>query len=309
MPAEYVLRAPRADEAEAVAATFNALGRALHGCDSVSVDEVRHWFGAARDPERDLRVAVLEDGTVAGFAAVADFSEDHTRLWVFSVLHPEHGTVDLGHVLLAGAEDRAAELAAPGAVLDAPCSSADERARSLFEGRGYRLVRHSFRMVADLDDEPPPPQWPEGFELRPFEAERDGEAVYEADMDAFADHWGFTRTPYEDWRRWFLDDRLDPELWFLAYAGDEIAGFCLCRPHESADPDMGWVSVLGVRPPWRRRGLATALLLHAFGEFRRRGRARVGLGVDAENTTGAVALYERAGMQVARRSDTWEKAL
>ena len=72
---------------------------------------------------------------------------------------------------------------------------------------------------------------------------------------------------------------------------------------------MGWVSVLGVRPRWRRRGLASALLLHAFGEFHRRGRKRVGLGVDAENTTGAVALYERVGMRPVRRFDTWERPL
>ena len=30
------------------------------------------------------------------------------------------------------------------------------------------------------------------------------------------------------------------------------------------------------------------------------------LGVDGENTTGAVRLYERAGMHVTRRYDTWE---
>ena len=270
---------------------------------------MRHWFSATRDVEHDLCVAVLEDGTLAGFTAVADFSEDHTRLYIFSTLHPEHGSVKLGHRLLARGEQRAAELAAPGALVHASCSSADERARSLFEERGYRLVRHSFRMVAELDTPPPPPIWPDGFELRPFERERDAEAVYEADMDAFSDHWGFTRTPYDDWCRWFLDERLDPELWFLAYAGEEIAGFCLCRPHEFADREMGWVSVLGVRPPWRRRGLASALLLHAFGEFHRRGRKRVGLGVDAENTTGAVAFYERVGMRAVRRFDTWEKPL
>lgn len=270
---------------------------------------MRHWFSATRDVERDLCVAVLDDGSVAGFAAVADFSEDHTRLWIFSTLHPEHGTFELGNELLARAEQRAAGLAASGAVVHATCSSADERARLLFEGRGYRLVRHSFRMVAELHGPPPRPAWPDGFELRPFDRDHDGEAVYEADMEAFSDHWGFTRTPYDDWRRWFLDERLDPELWFLAYSGDEIAGFCLCRPHESADADMGWVSVLGVRPRWRRRGLASALLLHAFGEFHRRGRKRVGLGVDAENTTGAVALYERVGMRTVRRFDTWEKPL
>ena len=35
--------------------------------------------------------------------------------------------------------------------------------------------------------------------------------------------------------------------------------------------------------------------------------SRPGLGIDAENTTNAVALYERVGMRVVRRSDTLER--
>ena len=84
---------------------------------------------------------------------------------------------------------------------------------------------------------------------------------------------------------------------------------CICRPHESGEPDAGYVASLSVRPPWRRRGLALALLLHSFGEFRRRGRARVTLGVDAENTPGAVRLYERAEPRMARRYDLVDKPL
>ena len=103
--------------------------------------------------------------------------------------------------------------------------------------------------------------------------------------------------------------RFDPTLWFVAEEGDEIAGVALCSWHQSGDPQFGWVNVLGVRRPWRKRGLGLALLLHAFAEFGRRGATRVGLGVDAENTTGAVRLYERAGMSVARRNDTYEKVV
>ena len=79
--------------------------------------------------------------------------------------------------------------------------------------------------------------------------------------------------------------------------------------HWSGDPAFGWVGVLGVRKAWRKRGLGRALLLHSFGDFRDRGAARVGLGVDAENTTGAVRLYESAGMHVVRRMDTYERPL
>ena len=131
--------------------------------------------------------------------------------------------------------------------------------------------------------------------------------------DAFADHWDHqppTPAGREQWRRLMLENpRFDPDLWFLAAADGELAAVPLCGWHWSGDPAFGWVHTLGVRRPWRRRGLALALLHHSFREFAVRGATRVGLGVDAENTTGAVRLYERAGMRVARRNDAWEKAL
>ena len=52
-----------------------------------------------------------------------------------------------------------------------------------------------------------------------------------------------------------------------------------------------------------------ALLLHAFEEFRRRGKTSVGLGVDASSLTGATKLYEKAGMHVDERVDIYEKEL
>jgi mycothiol synthase len=62
--------------------------------------------------------------------------------------------------------------------------------------------------------------------------------------------------------------------------------------------DEGWVDVVGVRRPWRNRGLGLALLRHAFAEYHRRGVRKVGLSVDAESVTSAPRLYGRAGMSV-----------
>jgi hypothetical protein len=45
------------------------------------------------------------------------------------------------------------------------------------------------------------------------------------------------------------------------------------------------------------------------GEFYRRGQPRVGLGVDAQNPTGATRLYERAGMHVAYEAAAFRKEL
>ena len=76
--------------------------------------------------------------------------------------------------------------------------------------------------------------------------------------------------------------------------GQEIAATCLCHPYLAEDPDMAYVFALGVRPAWRRRGVALALLLHSFHEIYGYGRRRVALSVDAESPTGAARLYEKA---------------
>jgi mycothiol synthase len=307
----YTLRAASKEDAPAITELFNRLGQALYGADVMGLDEVTKWFTSPKsNPERDFRLAELADGTLAGFGSVADVSDDHAILWIRITLHPEHGTEEMGEELMTFADARAVELGVAGhSLLHAHCSSKDARVAALYQRYGYKLVRHFFRMEIDLAQPTPEPVWPEGIELRPFDADRDLEPVYEADEEAFEDHWGFFRIDFEAWKHWMTGGNFDPTLWLVAYAGEDIAGFSLNQPHEGGDADLGWIGVLGVRRPWRRRGLALALLLESFAEFRRRGRKRAGLGVDAENTTGAVRLYEKAGMKPVRRFDTFEKAL
>ncbi len=93
----------------------------------------------------------------------------------------------------------------------------------------------------------------------------------------------------------------------LARLADEVAGVVLAYSVRVGDPDMGWVGTLGVQPCWRRRGLGEALLRAAFAALYERGFRRAGLGVDTQNVTGALRLYERAGMRPARRYDNWER--
>ena len=97
--------------------------------------------------------------------------------------------------------------------------------------------------------------------------------------------------------------------YWITMDGEEIAGLNYCRPHFHADQELGWVASLGVRRPWRKRGLGLALLRHSFHEFYRRGKRKVGLGVDAENLTGALRLYEKAGMRVHQTHDRYEKEI
>jgi ribosomal protein S18 acetylase RimI-like enzyme len=161
-------------------------------------------------------------------------------------------------------------------------------------------------MAIEMNEAPPLPQWPEGLLVRTLLPGQDERAVFEAEEEAFKDHWGHIPRKFEEWEHWMVKrENFDAGLWFLAYDGDELAGISLCHNEN----DAGWVDILAVRRPWRHRGLGMALLLHSFGACYKRGTRTVFLGVDSQNLTGATRLYMRAGMHVVSQYDTYQKEL
>jgi mycothiol synthase len=277
--------------------------------------EIRIWLtNPDHDVANDIRLA-LRDGEPVGYVDLAS-SEGGARIAIDGRVPPDVSDAEaIAHALLAFAEERGASHAA-GRL--AAGQDAVMRAYSIggapwvacVEREGYRPVRTSYEMQIDLVATPPQaPRWPDGVAVRPL-AGGEERALYEVHSEVFADVWDFTRRPFESW--WHdavVDPTFDRSLWLVALDGGEIAGYALCWDEASGRPQLGWVGSLGVRRPWRRRGLALALLRQAFAVLRERGRAQVGLGVDGDSTTGAVELYERAGMHVHARSTTYERPL
>ena len=288
------IREPTVDEVHAIREVIEEHAQAAFGETELSEEEIRSWLTR---PKLVVRVAERE-GKLVGYLDV--YAEDSGRFPADArTLDPE-----VEAALLAEAEAIGREKGAT--VVRAFVQGDDPVLREVLEEVGWQPIRYSFQMRIDLGEDPPEPIWPDGLSprnLRPGEEER----VYEANMDAFADHWEFERTSFEEWSEFALTHSFDPSLWWLVEDGEELAAYSLNSWHFSGDPQFGWIGNLGVRKPWRRRGLATALLRHSFRDFRGRGATRVGLGVDGENTTGAVRLYESVGMHVARRNDTYEK--
>jgi mycothiol synthase len=303
--AEVELRPASVEDASAIAEICNALTQDLYGDADVDAQGVSQWFAM---PDIGMFLAGRA-GRAVGYADVRR-DEDGARFPIDVRVHPDARGRGVADALVASTEDWARRGAREGALMRAFVAERDDEYREAAEHRGYELIRHSFNMEIDLPEVPEPPEWPEGMMVRTYDAERDEQAVYECTQESFADHWDFRPIPLERWRSFnTTDPRLDPTLWWLVEDGDELAAVCLNHWHFSGDPRFGWVGTLGVRSPWRRRGLGLALLRHSFADFARRGATRVGLGVDAENTTGAVRLYERAGMRPVRRHDTYERSL
>jgi len=319
IPPGFSVRAARMEDLKEIVALLNTCSMELLGTERHDPEKKRvEWRTPGFDLATDTRVVISPEGKIVGYAEVWDVDSPHVQIHSRGSVHPEFRGRGIGSSLLEWEEARAREAickAPPDArvTLSQGVLTQDAPAKGLLQAHGFKCVRYFWQMEIELVDEIPRPVLPAGIALHTFKVDA-LERVVRAVRDAFKDHWGYVESPLdeeiEDWRHWISESPdFDPELWFLALDGEEIAGFALCSPKTVEDPQMGWVNALGVRRPWRRRGLALGLLRHAFREFSRRGKRKVGLGVDATSLTGATRLYEKAGMHPTRQSEVFEKEL
>jgi ribosomal protein S18 acetylase RimI-like enzyme len=308
MADDVTLRAPVAADAAAIARVLCAHAASYGGEAAESAAVVEHWFTLPGfDIEADFRVATVGREMV-GYADVAVTSGVG---WVDVRAVPEAPPEALA-ALVAFGEQRAAERLPGGSVCRSGARPAETAMIELLRERGYAHVRSSYTMQRELGDGDRAFAWPTRLAelLLTVPGEDDLPAIHVAHEESFARHWEFQRRPYAEWREWNLGPEAEIGLWRVARDGatGEIAGFVIASRGRGEGQDIGWVDVLGVRVPWRRRGLGEALLRTAFACLREAGQARVGLGVDA-GTTGAVSLYERVGMDVTSRLDMWDRPL
>ena len=298
LPRDLTLRRGRAEDVEAVTRLLIAEERLVRGASRWSEADTRDWFHDL-GVNGELWVAEHERGP-AGVVGV--FLGEDARAWVS--VDPAFAGRDVGSALAELAEDRAKQRGAARLYL---LSFAENAAASrLLERLGYRDVRHFYRMEVELDERPPEPEWPPGISCATFDL-ADARALHAAINEAFADDYGHHPLSFDEWKQMRLEaPGFDPSLWFVARAGDEIAGICRCTEHRWGS---GWIEALGVRRPWRRRGVGGALLRRAFRELFDRGQRSIGLGVDTQNPSGATRLYEHAGMHVVAENISFEKVL
>jgi len=269
--------------------------------------------------ETDTCLAVDSSGTVIGCGLVQD-SPASNLLSALAEVHPDLRGEGVGMALCRWIEGRAGQavhripIGSRLAVVQKRLSM-DEASHQLLLREGYQVVRHNFRMVIEMTQAPIQPTPLEGFEIRPFVPVEESKALVRAIQEAFRDNWGYVERPFEvEYQRWMhlLEQEKDlgtGRYWFVAVHEREIAGFALSRMQVSQDPEEAAIEIVGVRPDWRRRGIAFVLLQHSFLALYQAGKRRVELEVEAENPTGATRLYEKAGMVVDRRYDFLEKEL
>jgi mycothiol synthase len=286
-------RPATSDDLAAVGELLAAYETAVVGRDLGTIGDLPAWWTHA-DLESGSWL-VEGNGRVEAVAWVG-----HRAWWEESVI-VRPGREELFEPLLELCEERVRN--AQGTFVRIPMFAADSNACAALERRGYTPVRHFYEMRIDLDAQLDEPRWPEGIRIAAFRRD-DARAYFDAINESFAQEWGFKQMAYEDWFRLRVENA-DVSLYLIAWDGDEVAGFVRGERRD----DTGWIGMIGVRLAWRRRGIAEALLRHAFLEFRRRGMTLAALGVDGENPTGATRLYERVGMEVEAEDVSYERTL
>ncbi len=306
---------------EKIVELLNLAERRISGHDFCTVEELRAELTfPGYDLETDVALFFTQDGLLVGYADFWGAAEPRVRQFGFGRVHPDYLGQGLGTQIMEWLDARGNKnvpLAPESArvVMHVRALSSDQITQDLFKNCGFSHVRSSYRMKIDFTSQPEEPEDPEGITIRAVgKLEEDIRKAIWVDYEAFQDHWGVVPEPFEPFyqrfKHWIDNEpNIDLSACYLAMDGDSPVGMCINSLTTTEYPDSGWVNSLGVLRDYRKRGIGLALLKTSFAEFYRRGRKQAGLGVDTENLTGALRLYEQAGMVVDREYHLYEKEL
>ncbi|HEX8025152.1 MAG TPA: GNAT family N-acetyltransferase [Candidatus Limnocylindrales bacterium] len=277
---------------------------------------------AGFEPARDVRVVDGPDGSLDALANT-DWRERDGRfvshvieIWV----RPERRRQGHGTAMLEWAEGHARELVRTGAAgrTDWPHTIGGHAITGvpghaeLAASHGYAIHHYGYDMLRSLAEPIEDRALPPGLEIRPVDPSQH-RAIWDADVEAFQDHPEPAQRTEDDFRSWFTSPALDTSLFRVAWDGDEVAGSVLTsiipEENERLGVRRGWLDHVSVRRPWRGRGLAGALITSTLRLLRDRGMEEAALGVNAENRTGALQLYEKLGFRQHREIVAYRKPL
>jgi len=306
LPDGYAFRVPTKDDADAVGDVLLADQRADGVEPTLDADFVRQaWSRSDLDLATDAWAVSDPARSIVAYGQVTREGPGVVSSW--GVVHPAHRRRGIGTLLFDRIEARAEELleGAPAPRFRHAINSADDAAAAMVGARGLLPIRRFWHMQIDLAGPIEPAPGPDGIEIDGIEPADDLRAVHSIIDAAFVGDVGDHPEPFEVWREEHAGSpSYDPTLWLLAREDGLPVGALVAR---SGD-DGGWVDWLAVLASHRGRGIGTALLRRSFAAFAARGLRRVLLNVDAENVTGATAVYEGVGMRVVNRWEMWERA-
>ncbi len=289
-----------------------------------TLEQARHWWTHLDDkhnPLTDMLVAEI-DGVpgMVGKGMVSWMSNDDGE-WMAGVhawIHPDWRGRGLGRAVEDWLEQRGRALLVGRAPAGTTCffqTWSDDRVLgkiALLKSCGYSAIRFTGMMVRPLDEPIPDLSLPIGLEVRPA-TKADLRTLFDALNEAFRDHWGHSEWTASDFLGWYDEPDLDASLYQVAWdmASNQVAGCVLTyiskKQNEATGLLRGWTDPIAVRRPWRKRGVAKALIARSLHDLKAHGMTEAALGVDTQNPNGAYQLYENMGYRMHRSGTVWRK--
>jgi ribosomal protein S18 acetylase RimI-like enzyme len=309
------------EEAQLVADVNNASRFAGGSLFVMNVEVIRAWYDhlVNCDLARDLQLAEA-DGRSVGYVRVKWRDENRgDRVHGADVFVTADAPAGAFGALLDWVQARHVEIARTHGAVERPRTASISTqfeppdARSALVSRGFVPVRYGFEMRRPNLEGIPDLPLPAGVEVRPVQPEQ-MRRIWEAEVEAFSGHWGAGEDSGSDahWQMFLADPfNRDNDLWQVAWDGDGVVG--VVRPFINDDDNArsgvrrGWCENISTSPRWRGRGVASALISRALRALRERGITEAALGVDAQNETGALHLYEKMGFSQAARETEWRR--
>ncbi|MDH5507784.1 MAG: GNAT family N-acetyltransferase [Anaerolineae bacterium] len=270
------------------------------------------------DPYQDMLFAEIH-GELIGYSRVwwREESEGPYIYTAVGLLLPDWRRQGIGTAMLLYNEARMREIAAQHPTeaekfLQSWAADTEVAVDALLKNQGYKAMRYIFDMHRSLEEPLPEPEIPDGLDVRPVRPEH-YRLIWDAMSEAFRDHWGHAPSTEEDYQRWINKPDFDPSLWQVAWEGDQVAGMVLTfinkKENQQYQIKRGWTDPICTRRPWRKRGLARALILKSFQELKALGMEQAALGVDTQNPNGALKLYESVGFETVKNWAVYRKPL
>ncbi len=314
LPTGYTVHRQTLDDTEAILAVAHAHDIAVIGYpDFASNDVVDIYNGTHTDPARDTWVVRDSSGTICAWAFVASNyggGEDDFDLYARPGIDPgvRPALVD---AIVARVAERAVDRQLSEVLATAYAIVGDDAWTAVLLGKGFTVNRRFTRERIDFDGPRPFPVAPEGVRVRTFDPDSQQDWVdwHRILVDSFSEHWGAEEMTLDAFRG-RIDAEQDPNFaeWFFAEVEGVPVGICQSTG-AFKEENAGWVRNLGVLAAYRGRGIARFLLEHAFATYTARGCTSAGLGVDTQNETGALRLYESVGMHPAFQADAYQRVV
>jgi len=288
-----------------------------------TVEDVANSYShlANSDPYQDMLFAEINNEVIAYSRGFWYQEENGPRIYnTVGFLAPAWRRKGIGATMLTWIENHMRIIAESHSLLESGMlqnftNGENVGLAAMLQKHGYKPIRYSVEMVRPDYENIPDFPLPDGLEVRPVLPEH-YRVIWDAAEEAFRDHWGYSKSTEEEYEAWLGDKTVfQPELWQIAWdiktnqVAGQVRSFISSMENEKFSRQRGYTEFISVRRPWRKRGLARALIVRSLRILKEHGMAEAALGADAENTSGAIRVYKDCGFEVVKQNVIYRKPI